>query len=57
MIIADDKSDVGCHAAEDNDSEFSDYQSLEDEYFHQKNGSDDDSSSSSDTDDGSSRYV
>ena len=28
MIIADDKSDVGYHAAEDNDSEFSDYQSL-----------------------------
>ena len=29
MTIADDKSDVGYHA-EDNDSEFSDYQSLED---------------------------
>ena len=46
MIIVDDKSDVGYHAAEANDSEFSDYQSLEDEYLHHKNGSDDDSSSS-----------
>ena len=55
MIIADDKSDVGYHAADDNDSEFSDYQSLEDEYLHQKNGSDDDSSSSSSDTNGSSR--
>jgi hypothetical protein len=56
MIIADDKSDVGGyhHVAEDNDSEFSDYQSLEDEYLHQKNASDDDSSSSSSDTDGSS---
>ena len=54
MIIADDKSDVGYHA-EDNDSEFSDYQSLEDEYLHQKNSGDDDSSSSSSDTDGSSR--
>ena len=59
MIIADDKSDVGGYhpVAEDNHSEFSGYQSLEDEYLHQKNASDDDSSSSSSDTDGTEENI